>query len=111
MYNIVDFGAKNDGITNSTEAVRAAVTECVKDGGGVVYIPNGTYVLASVQVFSNVHFDYLFFCVFNDFPEYLIVNVFSFFPLLFNLSYDFNKFIIADFKFAFVEFCPDCTAS
>ena len=56
MYNIVDFGAKNDGITNSTEAVRAAVAECVKDGGGVVYIPNGTYVLASVQVFSNVHF-------------------------------------------------------
>ena len=56
MYNIVDFGAKNDGITNSTEAVRAAVAECVKNGGGVVYIPNGTYVMASVQVFSNVHF-------------------------------------------------------
>ena len=56
MYNILDFGAKNDGITNSTPAVRAAVAECVKNGGGVVYIPNGTYVLASVQIFSNVHF-------------------------------------------------------
>lgn len=56
MYNIVDFGAKNDGVTNSTQAVRAAVEECVKNGGGVVYIPNGTYVMASVQVFSNIHF-------------------------------------------------------
>lgn len=56
MYNIVEFGAINDGVTNSTQAVRAAVNECVKNGGGVVYIPNGTYVLASVQIFSNVHF-------------------------------------------------------
>ena len=56
MYNIVDFGAKNDGITDSTNAVRLAVAECVKNGGGVVYIPHGTYVLASVQIFSNIHF-------------------------------------------------------
>ncbi|MBE7020546.1 MAG: hypothetical protein E7411_03820 [Ruminococcaceae bacterium] len=56
MYNIIDFGAKNDGVTNSTFAVRKAVDECVKNGGGVVYIPYGTYVLASVQIFSNIHF-------------------------------------------------------
>ena len=33
MYNILDFGAKNDGVTNSTEAVRLAVAECVKNSG------------------------------------------------------------------------------
>jgi len=56
MYNVIDFGAKNDGITNSTFAFKAAVDKCVEDGGGVVYIPHGTYVLASIQVFSNIHF-------------------------------------------------------
>lgn len=56
MYNIIDFGAKNDGVTNSTFAFRAVVDKCVEDGGGIVYIPHGTYVLASVQIFSNIHF-------------------------------------------------------
>ena len=55
MYNIIDFGAKNDGITNSTKAFREAVAKCVENGGGVIYVPHGTYVLASVQVFNNVH--------------------------------------------------------
>ena len=32
MYNVIDFGAKNDGITNSTFAFRAAVDKCVEDG-------------------------------------------------------------------------------
>ena len=52
MYNILDYGAINDGITDSTDAVCLAVSECVENGGGVGYIPNGAYVLASVQIFS-----------------------------------------------------------
>ena len=56
MYNIQNFGAVADGKTNATSAVQKAVDACHKDGGGVVYIPFGVYVLASVHLYSNIHF-------------------------------------------------------
>ena len=56
MYNIQNFGAVADGKTNSTTAVQKAVDACHKDGGGVIYIPFGVYVLASVHLYSNIHF-------------------------------------------------------
>lgn len=56
MYNIQDFGAIADGKTNSTAAVQEAVDVCYKNGGGVIYIPFGIYVLASVHIYSNIHF-------------------------------------------------------
>ena len=55
MYNILDFGAVADGITNDTEAIQKAVDACGKNGG-VVYVPFGTYVVASVHLYSHVHF-------------------------------------------------------
>ena len=56
MYNIQDFGAIPDGKTNATAAVLEAVDVCYKNGGGVVYIPFGVYVLASIHLYSNIHF-------------------------------------------------------
>ncbi len=56
MYNILDYGAVSDGVTLSTRAIQSAVDECKANGGGVVYIPYGTYVLASITLCSNVHF-------------------------------------------------------
>jgi len=55
MYNIVDFGAVADGVTNVTAAVQKAVDAC-RENGGVVYVPYGTYVVASVHLYSHVHF-------------------------------------------------------
>ncbi|MBE7036501.1 MAG: hypothetical protein E7403_04330 [Ruminococcaceae bacterium] len=55
MYNIVDFGAVSDGKTNVTSAVQRAVDAC-REQGGVVYVPFGTYVVASVHIYSHVHF-------------------------------------------------------
>ncbi|MCD7777042.1 MAG: hypothetical protein LUH47_00830 [Clostridiales bacterium] len=34
IYNIKDFGAKADGITKATEAIRSAFAKCKEDGGG-----------------------------------------------------------------------------
>lgn len=53
-YNIQDFGAKGDGATLNTKAVQAAIDACTADGGGVVVIPSGTFVIGTVQLKDNV---------------------------------------------------------
>lgn len=50
MLNVRDFGAKGDGTTNDTAAIQAAVDKAKSDGGGVVYIPNGTYIVDFVNI-------------------------------------------------------------
>ena len=55
MYNIVDFGAVGDGKTNATSAVQSAVDAC-REHGGMVYVPYGSYVVASIHLYSHVHF-------------------------------------------------------
>lgn len=52
MYNIKDFGALGDG-QNSTAALQAAADKCREDGGGIIIIPAGEYVISSVRLYSN----------------------------------------------------------
>lgn len=54
MYSVIDFGADGDGREICTKAFQAAVDAC--SGGGIVYIPFGTYLLGTVFLKSNVHF-------------------------------------------------------
>ncbi len=56
MYNILDYGAVSDGKTNSACFVQKAVDECAKNGGGVIYVPYGKYVMSSVHLYDNIHF-------------------------------------------------------
>ncbi len=56
MYNILDFGAVSDGVTNSAPFIQKAVDHCAKNGGGVIYVPYGKYVMSSVHLHSNIHF-------------------------------------------------------
>jgi len=56
MYNILDFGAVSDGKTNSAIFVQKAIDECAKNGGGVIYVPHGKYVMSSVHLYNNIHF-------------------------------------------------------
>ncbi len=45
--SVKDFGAVGDGSTDDTVAIQAAITAVGTAGGGVVFIPNGTYLLSA----------------------------------------------------------------
>ncbi|NML21754.1 glycoside hydrolase [Pseudoflavitalea sp. G-6-1-2] len=54
VYNIRDYGAKGDGETLDTAAVQAAIDDCHKNNGGVVLIPAGDFLIATLQLKSFV---------------------------------------------------------
>ena len=53
-YNVKDFGAQGNGSANDTQAFDQAIQKANSDGGGIVDVPSGTYMVASVQIMSNV---------------------------------------------------------
>lgn len=54
-FNIVKYGAVNDGTTINTNSINTAIAECSKNGGGVVLIPTGLWVTGPVELKSNVN--------------------------------------------------------
>ena len=54
IYNVLEYGAKNDGVTLNTKAVQAAIDDCAANGGGTVLFAEGDYVLSTVFLKSNV---------------------------------------------------------
>jgi hypothetical protein len=54
VYNIRSYGAKGDKTTVDTAAVQAAIDACTHDGGGIVLVPAGTFVIGTVELKSNV---------------------------------------------------------
>jgi len=55
-FNVLDFGAKNDGVTDSRESINKAITTCSNAQGGTVQIPKGKYYVAgSIILKSNVN--------------------------------------------------------
>jgi hypothetical protein len=54
--NVKRFGAKGDGVTNDTAAIQTAL-DSLPDGGGVVYVPPGTYRVLNLSITtSGTHF-------------------------------------------------------
>lgn len=53
--NIVNFGAKADGLTLNTESINKAITACSNKGGGVVLIPEGLWLTGPIKLKSNVN--------------------------------------------------------
>ncbi len=55
-FNITDFGAVADDTSFlNTAAIEAAIQKCNADGGGVVYVPSGTWHTGPVTLLSNVN--------------------------------------------------------
>lgn len=55
IYRIEDYGARGDGIMNNAEAINNAISECNKNGGGKVVIPNGIWVSGPLVLLSKVN--------------------------------------------------------
>ena len=45
VYNVKDFGAKGNGRTDDKKAIQEAIDTAWENGGGTVYIPEGTYIV------------------------------------------------------------------
>lgn len=61
QYNILDFGAVGDGVTDSRAAILAAVEKCSFEGGGRVVVPSGKFFVKGPVVLKsnvNLHFEY-----------------------------------------------------
>ncbi|MEK7725425.1 MAG: glycosyl hydrolase family 28-related protein, partial [Acidobacteriota bacterium] len=54
-YLITKFGAVGDGKTLNTEAIKKAIAECNKKGGGRVVVPKGEWLTGAIHLKSNVN--------------------------------------------------------
>lgn len=61
IWNVRLFGAKGDDSTDDHNTIQAAINDCNGNGGGVVYLPEGTYLIGngtdyahSLDLYSNI---------------------------------------------------------
>ncbi|MCK9159835.1 MAG: glycosyl hydrolase family 28 protein [Bacteroidaceae bacterium] len=55
VFNIVDYGAKGDSLTDNVEAIQKAIDACNKAGGGQVVVPSGgVYMTSPITLASFV---------------------------------------------------------
>ncbi len=52
--NILDRGAKPDGIFDNTSIIQEAINECHDDGGGTIYFPSGIFRSGGIFLKDNV---------------------------------------------------------
>jgi polygalacturonase len=54
FFNVLDYGARNDGSASATDAIRSAIQAVKAAGGGTVYVPAGKYVSGPIELVSNM---------------------------------------------------------
>ncbi|WP_440960786.1 glycoside hydrolase family 28 protein [Paenibacillus nitricinens] len=54
FYNIVHYGAHSNSTESSTEAIASAIQAASEAGGGIVYVPSGTYHTGAIFMKSNI---------------------------------------------------------
>ena len=54
VFNILDYGAKNDASAPATDAFLKAIGAARAIGGGTIYVPPGKYTSGPIELFSNM---------------------------------------------------------
>jgi Pectate lyase superfamily protein len=54
-FNVRDYGAVGDGTTDDTAAIQAAINAANAGGGGIVFLPPGTYLSRGQTLYSRIH--------------------------------------------------------
>ena len=54
FFNVLDYGAHNDGLAPATDAIRSAIQAAHTAGGGTVYFPPGTYVTGPIELVNHL---------------------------------------------------------
>jgi polygalacturonase len=54
-FPITNYGAKGDGVSDCSGALRSAIDTATKSGGGVVVVPIGVYCTGPIRLRSNVN--------------------------------------------------------
>ncbi|HEY4785620.1 MAG TPA: glycosyl hydrolase family 28 protein [Bacteroidales bacterium] len=55
LFNIKDYGAVSDSVTDNTKAIQDAVNAAVNAGGGIVVVPSGIYLCGPIQFNNNLN--------------------------------------------------------
>ena len=55
-YDVIAYGAVGDGSHDDTAGIQAAINACNAAGGGIVYMPPGTYKLTAPLTMSSMNF-------------------------------------------------------
>ncbi len=53
-FNVIDYGAQNNGSNKNTLAIGNAIEAAVKAGGGTIFFPAGVYLTGPIQLKSNI---------------------------------------------------------
>ncbi len=79
IFDILDYGAKGDGVTKNTEAFKKAIEACNATGGGQVLVPAGKWLTGAIHLKSNVnlHLEEGAEIHFSDDPEDYLPVVFT----------------------------------
>lgn len=54
IFNVISYGADSSGVSDSTDAIQAAINACKENGGGEVSVPGGTYLIGDILLFDNI---------------------------------------------------------
>jgi polygalacturonase len=56
-YNILDYNAIGDGVTNNRMAIQSAIDDAAEAGGGRVIVPAGKYLTGGIEMRDNIIFE------------------------------------------------------
>ena len=54
VFDVLDYGARNDGSVPATESIRLAIQAAKAAGGGTVVVPAGNYTCGPIELVSNL---------------------------------------------------------